>query len=391
MKQACRGLLGILAVVLLAGCFSYSERLEIEPDGSGRLEMHFTLPEYLFHLDKVNLGAQMAETENPASKISLEAFLDEIDSGNARVFLYNEENSNGGRTISLGLEIRDVTRPVGTVVGSQRVVAFRNGPEGIEYVSYIRKPQSVGNDEPTSEEEEEDNPLSGNPIGGNPMQKQFLTVFFAGQTFDYTVALPKNILSSNAERVSGSEATWSFPLSEMAQRKNGILLFAADHPKDWSPLIDAIANAEAKGESITQSLILQSLEKETEGETEAFSSQEPNENSERKQELSAVPEEGGATAGGFAEDELFRTFPEPVQLRLHGILDALDAYAADHGGEFPWSARETPPEMWLSPIYLPPAMELFPEGWRITYRGNRKDFTLSVYDDEGNVHSFEGP
>ncbi|MBI4614426.1 MAG: hypothetical protein HY720_12505 [Planctomycetes bacterium] len=222
---------GVLFLLATAGCIDYAEVLEIRPDGSGTL----TIVQTVDRLSYEQVIALLQSMRSGDSQAELPAF-DEATirsklEGREGLVLRSvavEDFEEGGVKKRKLTTILDFTSPEKLVVGDlalaiQPFELERREEDGRTVYSFARK---VGMDpaqlqallaKKKKDGEDEKPAVDEAQIAGF---RSLFEPLLAGKKATFTLRMPGTITSTNIEEgkgtTSGGEATWDFPISELA-------------------------------------------------------------------------------------------------------------------------------------------------------------------------------
>lgn len=258
--------LTLLASLILSGCVKYKERVSLNKDGSGTVDVHFTVSdEYFKQMESLaQMTAKMAggkteKVEPPkiiASRQEIEAFLKQADAG-VKLLEYNQPDSSSGTvdarfsfTSVAGLDIAASSLfpdedPLGEDDKGAPTASFVKQDDGTWLFTRMMEPDSESvegmGDEGAFDEDgeygemgygDEDGQgddegysdsvnVSAEDFAGTDMEALAKDMEKAATDTEHpaitlSVTFPGKVLESNATSIDGATATWSFTLQQIS-------------------------------------------------------------------------------------------------------------------------------------------------------------------------------
>ena len=214
--------LAFLAIAFTPGCIDMTEILTVEADGSGSIEVTYSIPIAMFRGDKnySSLGTDEA---------IFEALQKEVETQAKQLKGFTVEDVTVERadeeflpiTIAASFESLDafsnITRVTATEPGSgdpaggkKEVPGFLPRKASLEEKDghlVFRQEVRVSNEEKKEGKEEMDAQMAG-------MMKSA----YAGHRLNFTVVLPGNVASADGASIEENAATWEYKLAETVDR-----------------------------------------------------------------------------------------------------------------------------------------------------------------------------
>lgn len=247
MKQLLHVAMILTAVICLAGCFDYAERIELNADGSGTLLQHMVLSKEGFKgmLQMMQSFAPDSSAESNADS-NMFSFVKRADiekkladnKGGVKLLDFKETQTDSAAIYDIKYSFTKLDEMMkisnnmnmgesdmmGDMMPKKSIFWSKDDKGNWNFSrefgdSSMSKVMHPGPD-PTAEEvppsDEADSVQAEDPFGGmGKMMEMMFKQAFAGHTVKLSVKFPGSIVESNATRINGSEATWEYKLSDL--------------------------------------------------------------------------------------------------------------------------------------------------------------------------------
>ena len=197
-----------IAAFMICGCVNYEQETFLNPDLSGRIEIHvFPNPKPMFEelAQKVNeegkLSLNLDEALSRATykmkvKIKEEDLLKSFNKDAVKNKNFREIEKDGLTHTYLTVEFNDIRK----LFADKYIVSITEGKDGlITYTQFFESSKDNKKEEKPSESQSE---------------------LFKGFSFKYTLHMPSDIVSANTETIEKDTAVWEFPIKQVMEDKN---------------------------------------------------------------------------------------------------------------------------------------------------------------------------
>ncbi len=265
-------LLALAAAVLLNSCIEYKEKVSLNKDGSGTVDIHFAMSaEYLKQMDDLMKmtakfsGEEAGKIEQPnmiSTRTEIEEFLAQSKS-NVKLLEYSAPDSTYDGTVDAKFSFSSLAEldiasaslfpddnPAAEMEGPSASFAkqddgtwlftraMHSGSEMVESMAgeegisdMLDGGLSEGDDEGASGESDVDLKLDdfvGTDLEALARDMEKAANDEENPAIEFTISFPGKVLTSNATVIDGSKATWSFTLEQISKSISAMTATIAD-------------------------------------------------------------------------------------------------------------------------------------------------------------------
>lgn len=201
-------ILACIAILSIYGCINYEQETSLNPDLSGRIEIHiFSNPQPVIETvaKKVNEESKLSiNMDDALSKatykikfdIKEESLLEDFNRGAIKNKSFKKIEKDGITHFYLAVEFYDIRK----LFADKSAVSVIEDKGGfITYTQFFN----------SSKESKKEG-------GSDNMAPEF----FKGFNFKYTLHMPADIVSANTVNIDKKTAVWEFPLKQIIEDKN---------------------------------------------------------------------------------------------------------------------------------------------------------------------------
>jgi len=219
MKFVERGIAVVAAALILSGCIKVDQTISINPDGSGTLDMIYGMSEQTIAqmeaMEQMAAGMKEegleAESDSPLDFDEAEVrkkFAEEKPEG-VQLLDVSSESREGWKYMKVKLAFDDLDSLKNTEFFEDSELTLTRNAEGNYVLAQKLGPDATG--------------LPGSPAGSEDAQgmdekaMQAMAAMFAGLRIAMTVAVPGEIIETNATQVEGNRASWVYDIDKDPQ------------------------------------------------------------------------------------------------------------------------------------------------------------------------------